>query len=176
MKNDQINRLLEKFYAGETSLEEEKLLQWELARRDLPEEMKPHQDIFSYLAAGSKEKIEDEEFFDRIEKKMEDGSGSLRRQKSRFLYPLAAAAAVLIAVGIFILARPDGSSLDKYDIDEPDKAFSEAKKALMLVSVNLNYGIKELDKISALDKGLNELEILSKIDEYQQRSQNKQEN
>ena len=172
MKTQEIKILLDKYYDGDTSLEEEKLLQRQLSRIDLPAELRVHREIFGYYAFSAEEKLETADFVAKLEDKLKAGRKlSLFQKYGRKFYPLAAAAAILIAAGIFFLTNFNATdtSLEKYTVNEPSKAYTEAKKELMLVSVNLNYGMKDLDKLSALQKGLDGLQKLQKIENLEKK-------
>lgn len=57
-----INQLLERYWSGETSLEEEKILRTFFSQEDLPAELQRYKDLFAYQGAQRKEETLGEDF------------------------------------------------------------------------------------------------------------------
>jgi hypothetical protein len=166
-----IRRLLEKFYRGESTLEEERELQQYFASTAVPEELIPDKELFEAFGEGVNQVEFPEELngkilssIDRLEKK----ETRTRRISIYSLSGLAAGLLVMIAVYLFFL-RDDNRSLiasnqmtDTYE--DPIQAYEEAKKALVYVSNKLNTGTSELEQVKQVSKMTAEpLQSLSKI-------------
>ena len=163
-----IEELLEKYYNGETSLEEERKLHWYFQTHEIPNHLKPDEEIFRYHYKQTTE----EASHDLTEKlsKLIDEEG----RKSRFILPvrtirmisgIAASVLILLALWIgigrdFMQQRNLGKFADTYD--DPQLAYVETKKALLLVSEKLNAGTKELQYLKKYNQSMGMLEpILS---------------
>ena len=163
-----IEELLEKYYNGETSLEEERKLHWYFQTHEIPNHLKPDEEIFRYHYKQTTE----EASTDLTEKlsKLIDEEG----RKSRFILPvrtirmisgIAASVLILLALWIgfgrdFMQQRNLGKFADTYD--DPQLAYVETKKALLLVSEKLNAGTKELQYFKKYNQSIGMLEpILS---------------
>ena len=149
-----IRKLLDRFYLGDTSLEEEGLLQDYFTSPSIPEELMPDRDMFRALGNADNsvpvpedlnQKILD--VIDQQEKKV----GRTRRISVFSLSGLAAGLLVVIAlyVGYF---NDEGSGrlaanqmTDTYE--DPQEAYEEAKRTLAYVSAKLNTGTSELEHV-----------------------------
>lgn len=166
-----IRRLLEKFYRGESTLEEERMLQQYFASTPVPEELIPDKELFEAFGEGADQVEVPEDLngkilssINRLEKK----ETRTRRISIYSLSGLAAGLLVMIAVYLFFL-RDDNRSLiasnqmtDTYE--DPMQAYEEAKKALVYVSNKLNTGTSELEQVKQVSKMTTEpLQSLSKI-------------
>ena len=135
-----IEKLKEKYWAGETSLAEEKELK--AFFKENP----------SLLAEGR--------YHTTLHKK-----GQLRSERS-FNHPgrknytawLSAAAAILILLSIGFFFMPDNTKVDQFAVEDPQKAYEITRASLMKISVGLNKGktySSELDKINKAKEIIN---------------------
>jgi hypothetical protein len=180
----EIRKLLDRFYMGETILEEEKILQEYFSKASVPEELLPDRDLFRSLEPvsnavsvpnGLNQKILDA--IDLQEKKVV----RTRRISVFALSGLAAGLMVVIAlyVGYF---GPDKTALlasqqmtDTYE--NPQDAYEEARRTLAFVSAKLHTGTSELElvkkvaettsdplkSLSKINKGNKELSLLGQL-------------
>ena len=61
-----IEQLLERYWSGETSLEEENILRAFFSQKDIPASLLPYRDIFVYQAVSKSEEVLDSDFDDKI--------------------------------------------------------------------------------------------------------------
>ncbi len=160
ISEQQLPHLLEKYWAGETSLEEEKWLQAYFQRTpssDLPAETVAY---FDYFNREKDNKLR-EEAASNIE-------SALYRQaapdKGRLIFLLphlwkvAAAAAILITAWFAIPQWNNGfthpiAAAKEDTFEDPEAAYEEVKAALMLVSNKMKKGTSVADKnLSKLKK------------------------
>ena len=167
----EIRKLLDRFYLGETSLEEEKILQKYFSSASIPEELMPDRDLFKSLGdasdsvavpEGLNQKVLD--VIDQQEKKMV----RTRRISVFSLSGLAAGLLVVIAlyVGYFRDVAPgllaSNQMSDTYE--DPQDAYEEARKTLAYVSAKLKTGTSELEHVKKASKATSDpLKSLSKI-------------
>ena len=149
MTETDIKILLERFYDGNTTLEEERILSDFLLHNDnIPPGLEPDKKLFSCINELNGT-TPTQEFENNIESYID--SLDSESKKTVALHPsvwkkiagIAAAVIVLIATGI---------SYNNYEIKQKDslyisreKAYSEAERALVLLSQNLNKGTSKVD-------------------------------
>ncbi len=153
MERKELNILAEKFWEGNCSESEEKFLRDYLRwNDDIPSEFYDLRDYLSMMNADTEGLSLD---FDQKVLSTIDSSSSRRRLDLKRLYPIAGVAVILF--GIFIVTQlgdsdpvePVAQEIDTYE--DPEKAYEEVKKALMMVSGKMNKGKKysnELGKFS----------------------------
>ncbi|MFO7827610.1 MAG: hypothetical protein R6V23_03235 [Bacteroidales bacterium] len=166
MNREQIKVLLEKYYKGESSLEEEKLLRNYFAGSQVDDELLDHKDIFVFSENEFKasDDIPDlsNEIWNNIEK-----INSVKQLKKRKLYhyslSIAASIAILVVSFFFIQDEINQGSPVQFEdtYDNPELAYLQAKEALLFVSSKLNSGTDHLKPIEKINEGAQELEILS---------------
>jgi hypothetical protein len=158
MNQEQLNLLIDKYFEGETSLEEEQLLKRYLAEN---EPITPEQKQVASLFAFYRQEVQLEPKHINTSAKQSGGSAHTNK-----FTRLAWAASVLICLSLGgwyayhnhkanqarVAAR---ERLYKDHFDEPEKALAEVKAALALVSKKMNKG-KQLTR-----KNLRQVERLA---------------
>jgi len=160
----QIEELLEKYYSGETSLDEERKLHWFFQTREFPSYLQPDADIFRYHYKQKKEEasatLEEKltKLFDEQEHKNRYFlSGRTIRLASTIAASILIVFALWIGVGRDIIRKQQIATYeDTYD--DPQLAYLETKKVLLLVSEKLNAGTKDLQYLKKYNQGINMLE------------------
>lgn len=163
--------MLEKFYRGESTLEEERRLQQYFASTAVPEALIPDKELFEAFDDGSDSVEVPGDLNDKILNSIDLLDRKETRTRRFTMYSLSGLAAgllALVAVYLFFL-RDDSRSLiasnevvDTYE--DPMKAYEEAKKTLVYVSNKLNTGTSELEQVKQVSKMTTQpLQSLSKI-------------
>jgi predicted RNase H-like HicB family nuclease len=159
MNDFRLKQLEEKYWQGETTLEEERELK--SAAEKSPEALSPE---FIQLVDSLKDEIENEnvklddsfesEFWEAVEEKKD--SKIIRGRFTPLEFVRYAAAAVVIVCFSFAIwyavgeTSPEGAvaSVNQQEqFESPEEAFEEAKKALTFASSKLNKAKKPLEKI-----------------------------
>ena len=168
---EKVRKILERFYQGETSLEEEKWLQDYFSSTAVPEELLPDKELFQTFGS-SNETIAvpgdlNKKILDRLDRE-EHRELRAKRISLFSLSGLAAGLLVLIAVYLFFLRTEDSTLLatnqwtDTYE--DPVAAYEEAKRTLAFVSSKLQNGTSELRHVQQVSKTTTDpLKSLSKI-------------
>jgi hypothetical protein len=136
MEQERIAQLLEKYWQAETTVEEEKMLAEYFRGTDLPSEWEPYREIFSWYEE---------------EKQVKPGEG-LEKRIMEQLRPRprlhgawwAAAAVIIVGLGVSLLVReaPPAGVKDTYN--DPQQALAAVQKALLVASRNMNKGLRPL--------------------------------
>lgn len=138
----QIEKLVDKYWQGETSLEEERIVK---AHFKSNLELTNESNYFRSLNQKKSVKF--------------DGKGIKRKRSTAWL---SAAATILIGVFTAILVINDAKK-DPFAIDDPAKALEATKRALMMIGAELKDGqsyTMELTKINKAKDELKETETL----------------
>ncbi len=166
MEKKRIEQLIEKFYNGETSIGEERLLENYFSQKNIPASLEAERDIFRFYSSSRNEQLPDDQLKEKIIRAIESEGGDLSGKKRRMIYTVTGiAASILLLIGsYFILLSPSGPgiALSKYKdtYDNPEIAYMETHKALLYVSGKLNEGTSKLDNLTKFEKGTKELDNL----------------
>jgi hypothetical protein len=167
MKSQEIERLLEKYYQGETTLEEERLLDEYFARDDVPARYQAEKLQFDYLKMMKGKTLDNTSFDQKVMGRIEKREGLLTRimeNRPWFYATVGMAATILILLAVFIRFEPMTKRFDD-TYSDPEMAYNEAKKVLFFVSQQFNRGTEKLEPISTYDDGVKELNKINALNE-----------
>lgn len=131
-----IEQLLERYWSGETSLEEENILRAFFSQKDIPASLLPYRDIFVYQAVSKSEEVLDNDFDDKIlalidEPEVVKARTITLRQRLAPMFKAAAVVAIMLTLGNAIQvpfneeqAQPE---VNMAEYARPQKGLSVAK-------------------------------------------------
>ena len=166
-----IKALLERYYNGDTTSAEEKILREYFSSDVVDKEFVADKDIFLYQIHENdiSDKMPDisDEIWNNLNKNKE---GKLRKDNNlRYIF-LRIAASIIILIGSFFLLKNQVFNknqniqfTDTYD--NPELAYQQAKETLLYVSAILNNGTDHLKPIQKINEGTQELQKLSSFNE-----------
>lgn len=151
--------LIEKYFEGETTLEEEALLRNYFNSGQVDEALKEYQPMFQFFAS-ERETTVSEGFEEALLQKLEPQANMVKMSTwPRQLLRIAAVGAVLVAALIFLQKPNNGQSQQvavdwsKYEITDEQVAYQETVKALRLLSSKLKKGSKKTaDEVEKMEK------------------------
>ncbi len=155
-----LKTLLDKYYEGRTSAEEEKELVNLLGQDDLPGEYYEDRLMIAGLAgkdgipepaAGMEKRIM--KFIDDSEEKR-----SITRKRHRLYAAVSVAASILIIISFWFIFDANRALRDSYS--DPQMAYNEAVEALYIVSSNLNKGREQMEGLSMLARTESRIKLL----------------
>lgn len=190
MKIEEVKILIEAFYNGETTAVEEQALLHYFEGDNIPDELEVEREVFLQLSnarpvdvpIGLEAKLNN--LIDVLaenelkEKIVVPIAPSVKINNRHLLWMriagVAASVAILFSVGLFINNNNDNVDPSiqlsqqiqlKDTYEDPDQAYREAEKALLLVSSNLNKGVSRMSVVSEnidksktiLDKSVNRI-------------------
>ncbi|MEN8186135.1 MAG: hypothetical protein ABFR05_03280 [Bacteroidota bacterium] len=137
MELDRIEKLLEKYFAAETNLQEENILKEYFSKEDVPVHLEKYKPIFNYFT-----------------------NSNLDVNKKTITFPkkyywskwLSIAAMVIFTVSIFTIYQNDLQEKEEARI-----AFEQTQKALDLISFNLNKGNDAIAQLETFEKTQNKI-------------------
>lgn len=149
--------LLEKYFEGQSSLQEEQELRdFFRENRDLPEALEMNRPFFEGLDE-SVDTMKELAFAERITGAIEKRERIIQRrcftQRASWIAGVAAAIiVVLFALNIWNNQQLQQSQLAMNTPENPKQAYEMSMDALKYVSVNYNKGIQQLNKIPNVEK------------------------
>jgi hypothetical protein len=179
MSEETINKLLKKYFEGDTNLEEENALKTYFLSDKIDAQLEKFKPIFIYLNAEKNIKIS-EEFATKIDAISEKKQPEMQVVKRSFYWLKMAAAVAFLMLSVFVVVnkfktkirpqiavnqpiKPKAKGAKTIILDEttdPELAFAEVEKALMMVSKNMKKGTDEttesLQKVKAATKVINQ--------------------
>ena len=154
MKEDTIRHLLEKYYSGETDVNEEKILEDYFMHDEVSAEFSVDKKVFCHLA----EMKENDEITVPVgmEKRISDNIDMWEKQSKanklryytlyRYVSGIAAAVVILIGISVFMPKNQDDSAVMKDTFDNPQEAYMATENALQLFAEAFNKGDAQIEK------------------------------
>lgn len=154
MEFNKIRELLDRYWDGTSTLEEEEALRSFFSREwaDLPADLKEAQPLFSYFAAAAEMPVP---VFPDIEISVARTPVKPVKQLI-WQHWMKYAAVILVALGIGYAVRQTETKHDRIMValseqdtfEDPEQAFAVTQKALKLLSRNLNKGTAQVQKLA----------------------------
>ncbi len=156
MDSKKAEALRKKYWEGKTKLDEERELKIHTSASMVTED--PDQAYFNYLTKKSAQNPLGEEFDDEILDLIDTENNELKPKKSILTYWYIAASLVLVISASIIFKNEFTKSkkpiqvaqVDTYD--DPEKAFEETKRALLLISSKLNRTTEYASEFSKFEE------------------------
>jgi hypothetical protein len=140
MELHDIEKLLEKYFEGETSLSEETRLSDYFTSADVAPHLAQYRPLFGYFAQQREEKPTKEFTF---------------KQKRNPVAWLSVAASLIVLIGLgWFWLKPHQQTQATTDLGtfkDPKIALAETQKALALLSVNVNKGVHGMHYVKAYE-------------------------
>ncbi|MBC5839581.1 hypothetical protein [Flavobacterium muglaense] len=147
MEWNKMEGLLEKYFEGDTNVDEENALRHYFLSDDVPPHLEQYKAIFGYFAKAKKENLTSNAV---------DSQLFLSKKRLALWLPVAASVVVMLGVGGYFYF---GSTNEKQDLgtyQSPEVALKETQKALAMLSTHVNTGIESVMYIKEYEhsKGL----------------------
>jgi hypothetical protein len=147
MALDRIEKLVEKYFEGETSIAEEKELKAYFSSSDVAQHLEQYKPVFGYFSQAKQE-----QFTATISLK------SKRKQKRLAWLSVAAAVVVMVGIGFFAYQNSSEPTQENLGvINDPEIAFRETQKALALISRHVNTGIESVNYLGEYQQSKNKI-------------------
>ena len=159
-----IQELVDRFWKGETSKEEEWMLREAIRFGKPSPELKELAAYFQFVEQECEDLVLGDEFDSEILNKI--------RPARKLLFPqwrnMAAAIVILMGLGIgakqFMMREKKPEFVEMDTFEDPEKALQEVQKALMLLSGNMNKGFEHTSLIGKFHTAKQEIETNLKDD------------
>jgi hypothetical protein len=153
MKTDKIEQLLQKYFNGESTVEDEKELEAYFRSGDIAEKYKEYSGFFNGLSelsnAPTDSNIEEEVMDFILENENKE------KLKYRWLWQTVTgiAASVILVLGGFLFYQQQQKPFDD-TFKNPQEAYAYARQTLQFVSGKYNKGLAELSKFETLERAV----------------------
>lgn len=161
-----IKELLQKYFDGETSVEEEATLRAYFADNIIEEEFKQYKPLFACFTEMEAEDLPNLSFDEEFKQKV-----TPRRRHHGLAYHIsiwssAAAACIILAMGsIYYIERQNNYMIvNGKRVNDPEKALMIAAEKLHLVTGKFNNSVSHVQQIGRVGKQLSVMQIFSKHD------------
>lgn len=154
MNQEEIRQLLDKYYDGQTTGEEEILLKKYFSQAGIPAELRDEMEIFRYYSQSSLIPEPSADFENKIISAIDsyDQISGLKRRKI-FAVSRGIAAGMLILAGTYFFFIEKSEPRDTYS--DPEIAYAETMKVLYNVSSRINHGTNALGQLGELSEETN---------------------
>ena len=144
MDYNNIRKLLDKYWEGESSVQEEIQLREFFNGTEVPEDLKSYQPLFQFFKMEQDKRL-DEDFDKRLIQQLESSEKPSAKIRRLPFYLLRIAAAGLLLFSVYFVSQQPPFKTDKaivtnYDEMTPEEVYAQTKQALLLVSAKLNKG------------------------------------
>ncbi|MCK9218428.1 MAG: hypothetical protein PHF97_02575 [Bacteroidales bacterium] len=173
MNITEIELLLGKYLDGDTTLDEENFLRTFFQNEEIPAHLKFYRVYFNYTQSAQQEKInpefEQQLTFRLTTENQKTPIVTIQSAHHRFFYWSSIAAGILLLVGLYFTFQNDFvKNKNNANLSANQKiAYIQARDALMLVSGNLNVGLKQVERFQVLGTVLNEMQAFGKFYQYE---------
>jgi hypothetical protein len=139
MELQKIEKLLEKYLEGTTSLEEEKIIKNFFANDNVPSHLESYKSLFEYYKISKQEMSK--EFI-------------IPKKKNNYIKWFGVAASlVFVSIITFMYLQENTTNQENLDtFKTPEEAFVETHKALQLVANNMNSGLENVAYLEEYEK------------------------
>lgn len=164
MDTSKIEKLIEKYYEGESTLDEEMILKDFFRSGDVPSHLAEHASLFAWIDETSAEEADAD-----FEIKLPDAEIEktrvvpLWKQRPLLSWVSGIAAGLIILAGLYFMIDHQKTLKQR----EALMAYQQTQEALMLFSVNLNTGLEQVKKFSAFGEGMDQVRTFSTFYKYQ---------
>ena len=145
MDSKRIETLLERYWSCVSTLEEEEELKQFFNSDEVPEHLKEYEVLFKYFETEKKAISLDQTFDEDLVEKIKTIKPSNNSRRIFFNYLKVAAAVAMVLVASFLFRQnlaPENRPELMGTYDDPEQAYEETKRVLMLVASKLNKGKK----------------------------------
>jgi hypothetical protein len=160
MDSNRIENLLSKYWNCETSLEEEQQLREYFKGGDIPEQWKETAALFRYFEENKKKALNDVAFDAAIMQNMQPQKKGKLVKLFYNSMRIAAGIAVLVMAVWFVRKEVRDTTpqevVDTYD--DPQLAFEETKKALLMISKSFGTAESQAKKLNMFNEAQEEIQ------------------
>ncbi|MEA3480006.1 MAG: hypothetical protein U9R60_17625 [Bacteroidota bacterium] len=162
-----IEKILQKYFEGDTSLQEEEQLKSFFQQDDVPPHLMSLKELFLTYSREKEIEVPDKQFDNDIISRIEsEGIISMKRKRRTTIYMISGiAASILILITFFLYINILTKSIED-TFNDPQIAYNEAKNIMLFVSEKLNRGTEPLNNaITKVDQGVDKLKAMEKFND-----------
>ncbi len=173
MDSKRINTLLDKYWNCETTLEEEQELREYFSNGEFSEKMRDTAMLFRFFEENRKAQIDDVSFDQQVLRKINRRStGKVRRLLFNSMRIAAGVAVLVVATWLVreeIRSGDPDQATDTYN--DPQLAFEETKKALMMISKSFGTAEEEARKINLFNEAQEQVQKREQLQKAEEQTE-----
>lgn len=164
MKVNDIEKMIIRYYDGETTEAEEKELKQFFTSDDVPDHLQTDKELFLQMASHQENEVpnglEDRlsnliDEWDTHDKQIARKQKHTRILRLQWVGSIAASLLILFSVGIYI--HKNNIPLSPKDTcTTPEEAYNEAQKALLMFSATINKSVKQVETVQVTTEKIQE--------------------
>lgn len=155
MELAEINKLLESYFEGNTSLQEEGQLNEFFNSNEVPEHLEVYRPMFQSFSEA------------REERSTREFTLPVAQSKSTFMvWSIAASIALVMGVGSLFFFQNNGLTAEQ---EEALVAYNQAKETMLLLSENLNKGTSKITYLKEFEEGTSTINLINQFTETKNR-------
>ncbi|RSK39345.1 hypothetical protein [Mangrovimonas spongiae] len=147
-----IEKLLEKYDNGETTLQEEQQLKHYFTNETVPPHLESYKAMFTYFLVNEKEQF------------TKDVPLQSKRSVSFYTKWISVAAVAVLLIGFYFKSNVFQQQDDLGTYDDPKVAYNQLVQSLELISSNFNKGTEKLEYLNTYNKGVSKVGYLNEMD------------
>ncbi|MDY8138897.1 hypothetical protein [Aquimarina sp. 2201CG5-10] len=151
MELSNIEKLLEKYFEGETTISEEKELKVYFTRETVPSHLERYKDLFQYFSQESTVTATTD---------LNIPTGG-----TPWFKWVGVAASIVLIAGLFLFNTPTDKEEGLGTYEDPEVALQKTKEALNLVAQYMNKGKEDLMYLNEFDKAKKDLVYLNEFED-----------
>ncbi|HLO74687.1 MAG TPA: hypothetical protein VK164_12175 [Flavobacterium sp.] len=140
MESMLVEQLVEKYFQGETTIAEEKQLKAYFSSSDVAPHLVKYQSLFGYFETQKATQFEQKLPLQP------------RKQSTVKWIGIAASFVILFGLATFFLYPTEPNKEDLGTFDNPEEAYVETQKALLMVSEQVNFGMESVSHLKEYEK------------------------
>lgn len=147
-----INHLLEKYWEGETSLQEEESIKQYFNNGKVAPELEQYKSLFQYFKEEQDVMISDDfekRLLEQIENEQKVVPAKVRKLSWMTSVRATAAVGIILMAAVFVFQNMEGEEKDvwaQYEVEDEQEAIEATKAALALLSGKMKKGSKKATK------------------------------
>lgn len=170
MDSNKIEALLAKYWECETSLEEENELREYFSQRDIPPQFREAAALFAYFAEQRNKEVREIAFDSKVVERIQTSTTANRSKVVRLMYNFSkiAAGLIVVVVATYYIRSEIRKTTPQEIVDtysDPQLAFEETKKALMMISKSFGHAEEQAKKINLLNEAKENIQEESETQE-----------
>ena len=162
MEQEKIRELLDKYFGGETSEDEERILREYLGSASAPDSMTRE---FGYLAMKPEQVPETSEGFETRLREITRPEITMHHPDRRRQWITIITTAAAVAAGAWLLISNLSLHGERDTYSDPAIAMAEVRSILLDISERMNTGTAQLEQVSTITAKPEELNVLSTIND-----------
>lgn len=170
MSYTKIEELLERYFAGDTSLKDEEDLRAFFLHQKVPDHLQIYQKFFESNKKAASVELQDTQFDEKVLNRIGEQTQLFSKRSFNInWFVIGSVAAVALILFVIFVPLNKFPAIDYFSsriedtFDDPERAYAVTMETLIMISGKLNAGTKSIEQMGKLNDGLKEMNLFTKI-------------